>query len=338
MADSVAAFTGLGPEEAANFLEMAGGNVEAAVALFFDMQGGGGGGAFGGDAGNAAVPGTPASPVHAVLFGSATAPSSWVDQGFEFCADSQSRCCLIQHKNGPCGVLAVVNAEVLALMGRPLPSASVDDGVLCAAFGAILWRCATAGQITLARWAESPGGDVVGEEPFVADGPAAVAARLLPVLPSWKQRGGCCLLCYSAVLTRGIDKVKTDVALDAGSPPLVVGPHSLCSTELMTLLMAGVARGNVGAYSMAGGKVDWRTAGSVGLLSRDELEGMPLADALKSPSSPVYVLHGGDHFTVCCELHSLHSLPSQPSFTAFPSLPASRIPPSRPPRRPPGCR
>ena len=26
--------------------------------------------------------------------------------------------------------------------------------------------------------------------------------------------------------------------------------------------------------------------------------GMPLADALKSPKLPVYVVHGGDHFTV----------------------------------------
>jgi hypothetical protein len=33
-------------------------------------------------------------------------------------------------------------------------------------------------------------------------------------------------------------------------------------------------------------------------LSRDELDGTPIADALKSPAHPVYVLHGGDHFTV----------------------------------------
>jgi len=35
------------------------------------------------------------------------------------------------------------------------------------------------------------------------------------------------------------------------------------------------------------------------MLSRDELEsGIPLADELKNPTVPVFVIHGGDHFTV----------------------------------------
>ena len=38
MADQVAAFTGLSAEEAQGYLEMAGGSVEAAVALFFDVR------------------------------------------------------------------------------------------------------------------------------------------------------------------------------------------------------------------------------------------------------------------------------------------------------------
>ena len=64
----------------------------------------------------------------------------------------------------------------------------------------------------------------------------------------------------------------------------MVGPHALCGTELINLLLTGVARGNVGAYGAGGDKVSWRpAAGSVGMLSRDELEsGMPLADGLKS--------------------------------------------------------
>ena len=122
MADSVAAITGLDPAQAASYLEMAGGDVEMAVQLFFSMAegepaavaaGGGGGG------GGTAHAGTPA---HAALFGSEAAPPPWIEQGFEFSAAPESRCGLLQGKNGPCGVLAAVNAELLAQKGCPPPS------------------------------------------------------------------------------------------------------------------------------------------------------------------------------------------------------------------------
>jgi hypothetical protein len=126
-----------------------------------------------------------------------------------------------------------------------------------------------------------------------------VASRLTPVLGGLTGRGGVCLLCYSALLTRGLDAAKADVALDSGLSPLVSGPHALCGTELVNLLLTGRARANVSAYGASGAKVDWRAPSPVGMLSRDEIEsGMPLADELKSPTSPVYVVHGGDHFTV----------------------------------------
>ena len=123
-ADQVAAITGLPAAEAASFLEMAGGNVEAAVALFFDM-----GGAMGGAPPPPAVSAassSPQSPAHTLLFGGTAAPPAWLDQGFEFSDDPSSCCGLLQGKNGPCGALAVVNAEVIAHLGCPLPSMPVD--------------------------------------------------------------------------------------------------------------------------------------------------------------------------------------------------------------------
>ena len=64
------------------------------------------------------------------------------------------------------------------------------------------------------------------------------------------------------------------------------------------LLLRGVANGNVSAYAF-GAKVDYEVGAKVGLLSRAELEtGVPVADVLKKPQLPVWVLHGGDHFTV----------------------------------------
>ena len=143
-------------------------------------------------------------------------------------------------------------------------------------------------------------GGTVAQDAFTADSPAVVGARLLPLLASFKRRGGCCLLIYACVLTRGVEAVRADVALDNGMAPLIIGPNALCGTELVNLMLCGVARGNVSAYDANGqGKVSWRSAGCVGLLSREELEmGTPLADELKSPTLPVWVLHGGDHFTV----------------------------------------
>ena len=47
MADMLAAITGMSPEECAGFLEMAGGDVETAVSLYYSMQDGGGGGGGG---------------------------------------------------------------------------------------------------------------------------------------------------------------------------------------------------------------------------------------------------------------------------------------------------
>ncbi|EOD16960.1 hypothetical protein EMIHUDRAFT_244613 [Emiliania huxleyi CCMP1516] len=270
MADSVAAITGLDPAQAASYLEMAGGDVEMAVQLFFSM-----------------AEGEPA----------AAAPPPWIEQGFEFSAAPESRCGLLQGKNGPCGVLAAVNAELLAQKGCPPPSAAATEADLRAALAAILWRCASADapagakesvaqEVVLARWEGAVGGPIVTES-FAADGAASVAANLAPLMPALRQKGGVVLLCYACVLTRGVE-------------------------ALMTLLMAGRARGNVGAYGQDGAKR--RRSGDAGsgvggggsacqILSPCCcvawcVAGVPLADPLKSPPLPVYVLHGGDHFTV----------------------------------------
>ena len=261
MADSVAAITGCSEQEAASYLEMAGGSIEGAVSLYFDMQGGGGGGMMMG-AGEPPAAGAPRSPAHVAVFGSAAAPPAWLEQGFEFSTEPGSRLGIIQHKNGPCGVLAVVNAAVIAHLGCPLPSAAVGDADLCAALGAILWRCASDGRIVLASWEGEVGGEVASKEKL-CEGAAEVAALLLADTAALKGRGGCCLFCYACVLTRGVETVKAEAVLDGGGLPLVSGPHALCGTELINLMLAGVARANVGAYDGAGsgGKVSGVRAG-----------------------------------------------------------------------------
>eukprot|EP00036_Acanthoecidae_sp_10tr_P015979 CAMPEP_0206290282 /NCGR_PEP_ID=MMETSP0106_2-20121207/2541_1 /ASSEMBLY_ACC=CAM_ASM_000206 /TAXON_ID=81532 /ORGANISM="Acanthoeca-like sp., Strain 10tr" /LENGTH=522 /DNA_ID=CAMNT_0053720841 /DNA_START=68 /DNA_END=1636 /DNA_ORIENTATION=- len=290
--------TGLPVEQATMYIEMAGGNLETAVSLFFDNAGGGAAAAEAGDGGRPA----PAdwAPAHTLLFGVSAVPASWADQGFEFGESEESRLCILQKKNGPCGILAAVNAELVLQMGLPEPSTVVTDDDLAAVLCAILLRCARGDTVCVAKWDDggSEGGAVAPLEIPADEG--SVRAAIVENIAAYRACGGCVLLCHSVVCTRGIDAVKADVMADGGELPLVYGPHSLCSSELVNLFVEGVCRGNVAAYDPSGVKSQWRTdkRSGVGLLSRMELEsGVPLADELKSPRAPVFLLHGGDHFT-----------------------------------------
>ena len=57
---------------------------------------------------------------------------------------------------------------------------------------------------------------------------------------------------YSVVLTKGAESIKKEIAEAQGEPPMIVKPHYICTTDLMILLMSGVANGNVGAYTAMG--------------------------------------------------------------------------------------
>ena len=123
-------------------------------------------------------------------------------------------------------------------------------------------------------------GDGLEASNFPAD-EAVVTQHLQGNANLFKRPGGVLLLCYSAVLTRGVDEVKTDAAMDGGSTPLVCGPFALCTTDLMGLLSVGMARGNVSAYNGDGLKISWRLPSDFKLISRDEIDGRPLADELR---------------------------------------------------------
>lgn len=249
-----AAMTGADEQAAAMYLEMAGGNMEIAVSIFFD------GGAF---------------------------PAAWLDQGLE-AEFERGQLVVRQHGNGPCGVLAAAHA-LAATYG-------LADGAsaLRRAAAAMVAVCGIDGDAKVARWAGDVGGAVTHD--VVAADVGAVEAR---VGAAFEARGGVALLVYSCVLSRGAARCLADAAVDGGGGPLIYGPFHLCTTELLNLLLFGVARGDVGAYG--GGdaaKADWRGASPVGLLSADEVEsGVPVADELKSPAGRAWIVHGGSHFT-----------------------------------------
>ncbi len=110
--------------------------------------------------------------------------------------------------------------------------------------------------------------------------------------------GSLCLLVYSAVFSRGVDKVREDVKTADNEASLVVAPFWLCTSELLMLLITGAANGSVGAYGHDGKKI-YLPPCQVGLLSMSEVDtGIVVADALKNPIYPIWILHGGDHFTL----------------------------------------
>jgi len=125
-------------------------------------------------------------------------------------------------------------------------------------------------------------------------------------IESFKKAGGIVNLILSAVFTKGADAVRKDISTRGGELPLVYMQHSgwLCSSELMSLLLRGFADTNVGAFKADGKPNDWdkSLAGKplgLGLLSKVELDtGVEVANSLKSPEHPVWILHGGDHFTL----------------------------------------
>eukprot|EP00978_Attheya_sp_CCMP212_P004822 scaffold10619_cov41-Attheya_sp.AAC.2 len=315
------AMTGADEGMAASYLDMCGGHLESAVGLFLDMAG-----ASNMDAAEdtatataAAVPtmtmststnNTPTA--HSILLGAhdTPIPTAWKEQDLQFCESSWG---MSQNKNGPCGVLAVLNALALVHAGLPEPTSVASAS--SSTEQSLLWAIATILQ-TIARESStdtvkiasfsSPGSTEITHTDILLkdeETKSGVADRLMEALKSFSLGPGACLLvCYSAILTRGVEQVLEDAKVDGGLPPLIHGPFSICTTELMNLLLFGVARGNVSAYggmTRTGQKDTWRKSSHVGLLSIDEVEsGISLADELKNPSHPIWILHGGDHFTI----------------------------------------
>jgi len=285
------------------YLEMSGGDMDLAMNLIF------GGGA------PAATPAPKASDLpdwFGLVWPSdkKEIPDFWLQQDLKFSSEPAESFGIIQRKNGPCGLLAVVQAEiaveVLKSGGTLSPSYVVSDAVLARALSAIINRCrpSESSACVLAEWDSADAkafGKRVREVPVASSGlVAAVEARL----PAFTGNGGAVLLLYSCVLSRSPAQLRADLRASATEPPLIVGKFFLCSFEMMSLLMRGNAQGNIGAFDPLAPdrRHDWKEDTGVGLISRsfEEQAGMPVCDRLTRPSLPVWIVHGGDHFTTLC--------------------------------------
>jgi len=298
--------TGASAAEAKMFLEMSGGNLETAISLFFE----------GGMSMQAPTPvqqpqGWQKPDWYTLVWPEKTtiAPQ-WLEQGFQFSTSENQKIGLMQPKNGPCGLLAAVNAVLITrclerVHGFGLNHVITDE-ILADTLTTILKHTRPAGQdiCRIARWT-GPVGEAV-ETVDVSEG--SIFDHFVKHISDFKSRGGAVLFLYSAILTRGVAQIKKELTADGSEPPLVTGPHWLCTSDLVSLFLCGVPKGNVSAYDPTTAElITWPGQGistlGIGLLSQNEIEtGVPITDALKTPKYPVWLIHGGDHFTILFSL------------------------------------
>ena len=276
---------------------------------------------------------------------------TWHVQGLAFAdppkvrgGDGRFQFGLIQHRNGPCGILAAVQAELL----RELvwPEIEEDDNVDHQDWDTleedVLREVSTKCLVTAVSeiiWRARPDKDAVAKivlvdeelsHPLAYDSlevvdcgsKEQVSAMVRGVLDIFTKPGGVILLLYSVVLTRGCHKVweeggnasklvprlqTDDETQDIGGggggivQTLVVmeGDWPFCEQTLVNLFLIGQATVDL----------DPKCKCKIGFLTY--MENLRPADVTgdwtdptvvgtnyKTPTSPIWVVHGGSHYTV----------------------------------------
>jgi len=269
---------------------------------------------------------------------------TWHKQGFEFARPGQVRggggrfqFGLVQHRNGPCGVLAAVQAEILRYLVWPemeedenvdeMDWDTLDQEVLdqvsakglVTALSSILWRARpdkdASVKVVLADSLAHPL-DYPSLQVIECSSKPQVEALVRCVLKMLVNPGGVILLLYSVVMTRGVHKVWEEAGNTAKLTPsmqqeeemavfqtLVVmeGGWPFCEQSLVNLFLTGQASADL----------DPKDDCAIGFLTytenlrpSDVMSGAPWSDPTvvgpkyKTPTTPIWVLHGGSHYTV----------------------------------------
>ena len=256
-------------------------------------------------------------------------PDAWMKQGFHFDADrTDLRYGLIQFEGGPCGPIAVVQAHVLACLsstkeGRGSwrnPDDTTRRKCLVEAICTVLWRIAVESERGAAIVALVDRDDAGVECDRVAENLRLFTLSSRSALESFLQKNGVLdqftekhgrgvvLLVYSAILTRGIDRISRDMATVPGMTGRLMGRHDYASQELVNLLLTGGAYSQVfdGTRTLEGSTRAESTTlwgiprrCDVGFLTLFERYGyVEVGENLKSPVHPVWVVCSESHYSV----------------------------------------
>ncbi|KAJ1476240.1 hypothetical protein T484DRAFT_1632872, partial [Baffinella frigidus] len=117
-----------------------------------------------------------------------------------------------------------------------------------------------------------------------------------------EEGSGVVMTLYSAILSRGIEKVHFDLEAVEGCDVKIMGAHNYCSQEMVNLLLVGRAVPNVfdGVKDLDGLVLTGIHAqGSVGLVTLFEhYKSMEVGEHLKRPKAPIWVVCSESHFTI----------------------------------------
>ncbi|XP_028406013.1 probable ubiquitin carboxyl-terminal hydrolase MINDY-4 isoform X2 [Dendronephthya gigantea] len=268
-----------------------------------------------------------AKDLKTIVFGSSSSSfnTEWRNQGFSFCHLEHLKYGIVQHKGGPCGLLASVQAVVLKHLLFPdnlssdnknlyFPSEEVQNG-LCSALVEILWRAGSYKTAVVCLHSEKdhflPSGtykaDRLTEKLIIFETKEFEELEMF-IKENLKQfsskDGGCILLLYSVILSRSVKRVKEDMDDENGT---LMGAHGYCTQDMVNLLLTGKAISNtfddVIQLDTGGDKknilkgIDKQS--DIGLLSLFEhYKSCLVGSNLKNPKYPIWVVCSESHFSV----------------------------------------
>ncbi|XP_062412893.1 probable ubiquitin carboxyl-terminal hydrolase MINDY-4 [Sardina pilchardus] len=255
----------------------------------------------------------------------------WKCQSFGFSDKPSLRYGIVQKKGGPCGVLASVQACVLQKLlfedtecdspfGQLQPSQSKRTRCLALAIADILWRAGDRRKAIVAI--NSKRSHFTPVRHYKSDGVLEMITCntfiSLEELRSFVEQHifqfewgpfGCVLLTVSAILSRSIEGLRSDMDVPTTT---LIGAHGYCTQELVNLLLCGRAVSNVfngemtlesgnGMFTLLKG-VSARS--DIGLLSLFEHYNIcKVGDYLKYPRHPIWVVCSESHFSVLFALN-----------------------------------
>eukprot|EP00039_Didymoeca_costata_P020877 m.342730 g.342730 ORF g.342730 m.342730 type:complete len:511 (+) comp21758_c0_seq1:152-1684(+) len=248
------------------------------------------------------------SEMNTLIFGSRTASwnSAWQVQNFEYTSSEGLEYGLVQKEGGPCGVVAVVQAYVIKHFMEQgelrKPTVKGQELALVNALSDIIWN---AGHRTraIAVLPRSNSLDALSSHEFTdLDSLRRFFSNRIKAYMS-ATSSSCIWLVYSAILSRSIKEIKSD--MDDPKSKLM-GAHSYCSQELVSLLLTGEANSNVfnGIKELGEGKDVLVLKGvnqqaEIGMLSLfDHYKSMEVGSNMKIPKLPIWVILSQSHYSV----------------------------------------
>lgn len=239
----------------------------------------------------------------------------WFQQGFVFQSASAFPLGLVQRHGGPCGVLAVVQAELLRrhlfVHHRPLADAETEvedwrQQLLSEALASLLFQC---GRPSRSVHVVSPTSD---QPPFeyqdveINDVQSENDGRLLAAiranLSAFQSPHGVMSFVLSALRSKQAPALRDE--MDDPETTLT-GAFGHCSQELVNLLLTGRATSNVFDGDVPMGDTGLMLHGvaqrpRIGYLTQLEaLRYCHVGSYYKSPEFPIWVIGSASHFSVC---------------------------------------